>query len=64
MAMRHAYSGLLAALIALPMYYMFFEIFNKGFDASPFIVAVIIGVITFVLTILIASLVSRSKQKA
>ena len=61
--MKHALSGLLAALIALPMYYMFFEIFNRGFETNPFIVAVIIAVITFVLTILIASLVARSKQK-
>jgi uncharacterized membrane protein YvlD (DUF360 family) len=61
---KYALSGLLAALIALPMYYMFSSIFTKGFETGTFIGALIIGVITFVVTWLIASLIARSKQRA
>ncbi len=60
---RHAYSALLAALIALPMYYMFSSMFSHGFDTNTFIVALIIGGITFVVTWFIASLIARSKQR-
>lgn len=61
---RNAISGLLAALIALPMYYMFFSMFSNGFETNAFIVALILGVIAFFVTWLIASLVARSKQRA
>jgi hypothetical protein len=61
---RYAIGGLLAALIALPMYYMFSSMFRHGFDTNTFIVALIIGVITFLVTWFIASLVARSKQRA
>lgn len=61
---RHAISGLLAALIAIPTYYMFDSIFRSGFQTNPFIVALIIGVITFLVTWFIASLIARSKQGA
>ena len=61
---RFAYGGLLAALIAIPMYYMFYSMFTKGFDTNAFTVALIIGVFTFVVTWFIASLVARSKQRA
>jgi hypothetical protein len=61
---RHALSGLLAALIAFPMYYMFYSIFNRGFEGGPFLTALIIGVATFVITVAIATLVGRQRQKA
>lgn len=61
---KHAISGLLAALIAIPMYYMFFAMFSNGFETNTFIVALILGVIAFFVTWLIASLIARSKQKA
>ena len=61
---KNAISGLLAALIAIPMYYMFFSIFSKGFEANTFIVALILGVIAFLVTWFIASLIARSKQRA
>lgn len=61
---KNAYSSLLAALIALPMYYMFYSIFTKGFETNAFIVALILGVIAFLVTWFIASLVARSKQRA
>ncbi|HET8844273.1 MAG TPA: hypothetical protein VFN35_22595 [Ktedonobacteraceae bacterium] len=61
---RRAISGLLAALIAIPMYYMFFSMFRYGFETNTFIIALILGVIAFVVTWFIASLVARSKQRA
>jgi uncharacterized membrane protein YvlD (DUF360 family) len=61
---RYAIGGLLAALIAIPMYYMFSSMFNQGFQTNTFIVALIIGVITFVVTWFIASQIARSKQRA
>ena len=61
---KNAYSSLLAALIALPMYYMFYSIFSNGFQTNVFIVALIIGVFTFLVTWFIASLITRSKQRA
>jgi hypothetical protein len=61
---KHAISGLLAALIALPMYYMFFSMFSHGFETNTFIVALILGVIAFLVTWLIASQIARSKQRA
>jgi hypothetical protein len=61
---RYAIGGLLAALIAIPMYYMFDSMFRNGFETNTFVVALIIGVITFVVTWFIASLVARSKQRA
>lgn len=61
---KYAIGGLLAALIAIPMYYMFFAMFHDGFEANTFIVALILGVIAFVVTWFIASLVARSKQRA
>ena len=61
---KRAYSALLAALIALPMYYMFYSMFSHGFETNTFIVALIIGVFTFVVTLFIASLIARSKQRA
>jgi Zn-dependent protease with chaperone function len=61
---KNAYSSLLAALIALPMYYMFYSMFTKGFETSAFIVALILGVIAFFVTWFIASLIARSKQRA
>ncbi len=54
----------LAALIALPMYYMFFSMFSHGFETSIFIGAVIIAAVTFLVTFSIAYLVGRSHQKA
>lgn len=60
---RYAIGGLLAALIAIPMYYMFYSMFRNGFETNAFIVALIIGVITFIVTWFIASLVARSKQR-
>ena len=60
---RHAISGLLAALIAIPTYYMFSSMFSNGFQTTTFIVALILGVITFVVTWFIASLIARSKQR-
>jgi uncharacterized membrane protein YvlD (DUF360 family) len=60
---KYAISGLLAALIALPMYYMFSSMFLHGFETNTFIVALIIGVITFLVTWFIASLIARSKQR-
>jgi len=59
-----AISGLLAALIAIPMYYMFSSMFRFGFETNTFIVALVLGVITFLVTWLIASLIARSKQRA
>ncbi len=64
MAPRHALSALLAALIALPMYYMIDSMFTKGFETNTFMVALIIGVVTFLITFAIASFVGRSKQRA
>lgn len=61
---RYAIGGLLAALIAIPMYYMFSSMFRHGFESDTFIVALIIGVITFVVTWFIASLIAGSKQRA
>ena len=61
---RYALGGLLAALIAIPMYYMFSLMFRNGLEVDTFIVALIIGVITFAVTWFIASLVARSKQRA
>ena len=61
---RYAIGGLLAALIAIPMYYMFFSMFTNGFETNTFIVALILGVIAFVVTWFIASLIARSKQRA
>jgi hypothetical protein len=61
---KNAYSSLLAALIALPMYYMFYSMFTKGFETNTFIVALIIGVFTFLVTWFITSLIARSKQRA
>lgn len=60
---KHALSALLAALIALPMYYMFYSMFSKGFETGPFIVALVIGVGTFVITLVIATVIGRQKQK-
>lgn len=59
---KHAYSSLLAALIALPMYYMFYSMFNDGFQTGPFLVALIIGAVTFVITLAIATMVGRQRQ--
>ena len=64
MSPRYAIGGLLAALIAIPMYYMFFAIFRYGLETSAFITALVIGAITFVVTWFIASLVARSRQRA
>lgn len=61
---KYAYSGLLSALIAVPMYYMFFSIFNRGFEPNTFIVALILGVIAFLIAWFIASQIARSKQKS
>ena len=60
---RHAISALLAALIALPMYYMFSSMFRHGFETNTFIVALILGVITFLVTWFIASVIARSKPR-
>jgi len=64
MNLKNAISGLLAALIAIPMYYMFFSMFRHGFETNTFIVALILGVIAFLVTWFIASLIARSKQRA
>jgi hypothetical protein len=64
MLLRNALSGLLAALIALPMYYMFYSMFAHGFETNVFVVALIIGVVTFLISTSIAYFISRSKQKA
>jgi hypothetical protein len=63
---KRALSALLSALIALPMYYMFYSMFKNGFEAEPFFVALGIAVVTFVGTILIATLVAQNvrRQKA
>ena len=61
---KHALSGLLAALIALPMYYMLYSMFTSGFEATTFITALILGVFAFVVFWLIASQIARSKQRA
>jgi uncharacterized membrane protein YvlD (DUF360 family) len=61
---KHAISGLIAALIAIPMYYMFSSMFRHGFETNTFIVALTLGVITFLVTWFIASLIARSKQRA
>jgi hypothetical protein len=61
---RYAIGGLLAALIAIPMYYMFYSMFTNGFETNVFLVALTIGVVTFIVTWFIASLVARSKQRA
>ena len=60
---RYAIGGLLAALIAIPMYYMFYSMFRYGLEPNAFIVALIIGVITFLVTWFIASLIAQSKQR-
>ena len=60
---RYAIGGLLAALIAIPMYYMFSSMFSNGFQTTTFIVALILGAIAFVVTWFIASLIARSKQR-
>jgi hypothetical protein len=60
---RHAISGLLAALIALPMYYMFSSMFRRGVETDTFLVALLLGVITFVVTWFIASVIARSKPR-
>jgi predicted lipid-binding transport protein (Tim44 family) len=60
---KHALSGLLAALIALPMYYMFYSMFTNGFETTTFITALILGVIAFGVTWLIALQIARSKQR-
>ena len=60
---KRAYSAFLAALIALPMYYMFYSIFHWGFDGGAFLVALGIGVATFVITLAIAALVRRQRQQ-
>lgn len=64
MTARNALSGLLAALIALPMYYMFYSMSRYGFDTPGFITALVIGIVTFIVTLLIAYFVRRSHQKA
>jgi uncharacterized membrane protein YvlD (DUF360 family) len=61
---KNAISGLLAALIAIPMYYMFFSMFNNGFQTNTFIVALILGAIALLVTWFIASLIAQSKQRA
>lgn len=61
---KNAISSLLAALIAIPTYYMFSSMFRNGFQTNTFIVALILGVITFLVTWFIASLIARSKQRA
>ncbi|HZR43106.1 MAG TPA: hypothetical protein VFB12_23500 [Ktedonobacteraceae bacterium] len=61
---KRSLSALLAALIALPMYYMIYSMFRNGFEGGPFLIALIIGVATFVVTLTIATLVSRQKQQA
>ena len=63
MLLRNALSGLLAGLIALPMYYMFYSMFSHGFETPVFITALIIGVITFLITTSIAYFIGRAKQK-
>lgn len=60
---RRIYSALLAALIALPMYYMFYSMFRWGFETGPFLIALGIGVATFVITLAIATLVRRQRQQ-
>jgi hypothetical protein len=60
---RRAYSALLAALIALPMYYMFDSMFRWGFDTVPFFVALGIAVATFVITLVIATLIAGQRQR-
>jgi len=60
---KHALSGLLAALIAIPMYYMFYSMFRNGFETGPFLIALIIGGATFVITLVIATVVGRQRQK-
>ncbi|QBD78773.1 hypothetical protein EPA93_23410 [Ktedonosporobacter rubrisoli] len=64
MSLRNVLSGLLAAFIALPMYYMLYEIFNKGFEVNTFLVALIIGVATFIVTLAIILLVSRVVERS
>ena len=54
MVLRTAQSALLAALIALPMYYMIYSMFTHGFETSTFITALTIGIITFVIAFSIA----------
>lgn len=61
---KRALSALLAALIALPMYYMIYSMFRWGFETEPFLVALGIGVVTFGITLAIATLVGRQRQKA
>lgn len=58
-----AMSGLLAALIALPMYYMFYSMFRNGFETGPFLVALGIGIATFVITMAITTLVGQQRQR-
>jgi hypothetical protein len=64
MVLRTAQSALLAALIALPMYYMLYSMFRHGFETSTFITALTIGIITFVIAFSIAYFIGRSKQTA
>lgn len=64
MVPRNALSALLAGLIALPMYYMFYSIFNHGFETNVFITALIIGILTFVITLAIAYFVARSARQS
>ncbi len=61
---KHAYSGLLAALITIPMYYMISSMFSNGFQTTTLLVALLLGAIVFVVTWFIASLIARSKQRA
>lgn len=60
---KRAYGSLLAALIALPMYYMFYSMFHNGFETGPFLTALIIGAATFVITLAITTVVGRQRQK-
>jgi hypothetical protein len=64
MALRTVQSALLAALIALPMYYMIYSMFRHGFETGTFITALAIGIITFAITFAIAYFIGRSKQRA
>ncbi|HLZ59436.1 MAG TPA: hypothetical protein VKR06_21025 [Ktedonosporobacter sp.] len=61
---KNVVSALLAALIALPMYYMFWSMFHWGFETTQFLTALGIGVATFVITLVVYMLVSRQRQKA
>jgi hypothetical protein len=61
---KRALSSLLAALIALPTYYMFYSMFKNGFGTNPFLVALGLGILAFVGTLVIATLVAQQKRKA